>query len=102
MFCKPKPPTRHTTVRCHTRDMKGIFQAHPNVPISIQEAKDAYDCCHSRLGASNPSYNLFMVDAEMVEKYVHIVEDLEDTYMRSTPLLKMSLGPFVLYITKSA
>ena len=93
---------RTVQAACHLRDRKGIFQAMPNVPVSIKEARDAYDCCHSPMGASNPSYNLFMVDSEMVEKYVHIVEDMENTYLRSKPLLKIQFGPFVLFITKIA
>lgn len=93
---------RSVVAKCHTRDKKGIFQARSDVPVSIRDAKDAYDCCHSHLGASNPSYNLFMVDSEMVEKYVHIVSDLEDNYLRSTPLLKLQIGPYILYITQTA
>lgn len=107
---KPSMPLRQRTMlRAWTanRERKGIFQADPDIPISIQEARDAYNCCrmpHDPLNYTNPSYTIFSVDGEMVEKYIDIVEELEWMYVKTKletdPAKKITIGPFTIYITR--
>jgi hypothetical protein len=98
---------QRSLVRCSSsRDKKGIFQLHPDIPISIAEARDAYNCCavsHDPLNYVNPSYLVFGVDGEMVEKYLDTVEYMESMYIRTKLATeqpkKIRIGPFTIYIT---
>lgn len=100
-------PTQVTRAWTSNRDHKGIFQTDPEIPISISEAREAYNCCrmpHDPLNYTNPSYNIFGVDGEMVQKYIDIVEELEWMYektkLETEPAKKIIIGPFVIYITR--
>lgn len=92
--------------KCYLRDKKGIFQLDPDIPISIAEARDAYNCCktsYDPLNYVNPSYMIFSVDGEMVEKYIDTVEFMESMYVRTKLATeqpkKIRIGPFTIYIT---
>lgn len=95
---------RRVMAACSNRDRKGIFQLDSEIPISIAEARDAYDVCRSIVhhgDYSSSSYNIFRVDGEMVERYINIVEDLENMYIktkiRTEPAKIFRLGPFKFY-----
>jgi hypothetical protein len=92
------------------RDSMGVFQVAPNCPIpSISQARMAYELCHPPQGATsattNPSYVVFGVDGDMVEKYIDIVESFEASYVRSVvesdPGFRFHIGPFTIFITKT-
>lgn len=67
---------------------KPIFNADPNMhyTITIQEARDAYECCNFVKGASNRAdcYLSFGVDQTNTESYIQIVENYEQLYHYNT------------------
>jgi hypothetical protein len=67
---------------------KPIFNADPNMhyTITIQEARDAYECCNNVKGASNRAdcYLSFGVDQTNTESYLQIVENYEQLYHYNT------------------
>lgn len=107
VFAVRRQPLRVVACDC-SRDKMGIFQVTPNLPVSISQARSAYEVCrtpYDALNYTNPSYTVFGVDGEMVEKYIDIVETLEATYVRSVvssdPGIKINIGPFSIFITKT-
>lgn len=80
----------------------------PDIPVSISQARDAYEVCrtpYDPLNYINPSYEVFGVDGKMVEKYIDIVQNMEAAYVRSViasdPGIKLTIGPFTIFITKT-
>lgn len=62
---------------------KPIFNATSYMPytISIQEARDAYECCCTLTGQSKKDCYLSLgVDARATEEYLQIVENYEQLY----------------------
>jgi hypothetical protein len=82
------------------RDTKGIFHRDPLIPVSIREAREAYDACHR--GRRYDVYDCFYLDGEMVEKYIHVIEELEHAYEMSNGriLFKFNIGKFTIVIQK--
>lgn len=68
------------SVRPNPRDNKCIFQLHPKVHVTIQQARHAYTTCrqtHVNVRPTNDDYAIFCVDGDMVETYLPVVESLE-------------------------
>lgn len=68
---------------------KPIFQmSDKSKIISIDEARSVYDICHYIKSPQQQleTYVIFNVDGDMVEKYIHIVENLEKSYNKSDVL----------------
>lgn len=87
MFRYRQRPT--TVARCAARDVRGIFQSDPVLPVSIQEAREAYNCRDKAI------YQTLCIDGEMVERYIHVVEDLERAYRISDPSFTFTLFGFI-------
>jgi hypothetical protein len=81
------------------RERKGIFQRDAVVPVSIHQARDVYDMVRNH-DPTNPIYEVFHVDGEMVEKYLHTVEELENTFQKTRSDIVFSIGPFKIYVCK--
>lgn len=56
---------------------------HVNTPVSLQDARDAVDCCSGILNDQMKAscYNQFGVDGKMAEKYLGEIERMERQYM---------------------
>jgi len=90
------------------KDKMGVFQIRPDVPVSLQNARDAKEYCHTYDHVpKNDVYAIYGVDGEMVQKYLHVVEDLERSYdqavinvSKEASLIKVSLWGYTLWISK--
>jgi hypothetical protein len=62
------------------KDNKSIFSIHPNKNPSISHVRSIYDNC-SKLPTKTKEnmYKSYFIDGEAVEKYIDIVEKLENT-----------------------
>lgn len=68
------------------RDVKGIFQLHSHVPVSIKQAREAYEIIkdtHVNITPTMDDYAIHGVDGEMVEKYLLTVEYIQRCYERA-------------------
>lgn len=74
--------------------------------VSIHDARDAYESCRKIISHEDrmTCYEMFGVDGENVEKYLHIVESLNvsmehtDQYEKFQKTKLIRIGPFHLYI----
>jgi len=61
-----------------------------NIPIELQDVKEAYECCTSIKNSDLKCscYHQFGVDGKMAEKYFKKMEKMEETYHINTKMVK--------------
>jgi len=61
-----------------------------NIPIELQDVKEAYECCTSikNTDLKCSCYQQFGVDGKMAEKYFKKMEKMEETYHINTKMVK--------------
>ncbi len=96
MFSRPSPP-----------NTRPIFQsARCNHFISLQDARDVYEICKRIPNRKDRmhTYETFGMDGENVERYLHTVQHLNETWETSKQYDKFAkskyirIGPFHIYI----
>jgi hypothetical protein len=86
----------------------GIFQIRPDIPVTIQNARDAKEYCSTYEHVPQSEvYAIYGVDGDMVKKYLHVVEEFENAYKRArvdeskrSSIFKLSFRGYTIWISK--